>query len=87
MLAYIHSQQVVHRDLKPENLVFSKEGYLHLTDFGISSGYLETSKRDNSGTPGYMAPETFMSKRSYPASDFWALGVIAYELSERKVRM
>ena len=35
-LEYLHEQGVVHRDIKPENLVFDSNGYLRLTDFGIS---------------------------------------------------
>lgn len=35
-LEYVHSQGIVHRDIKPENLVFEENGYLRLTDFGIS---------------------------------------------------
>lgn len=35
-LEYIHAQGVIHRDIKPENLVFDENGYLMLTDFGIS---------------------------------------------------
>ena len=35
-LEYSHSQGIVHRDIKPENLVFDENGYLLVTDFGIS---------------------------------------------------
>ena len=35
-LEYIHSNSVIHRDIKPENLVLSSDGYLQITDFGIS---------------------------------------------------
>lgn len=35
-LEYIHDQGIIHRDIKPENIVFTQEGYVKLTDFGIS---------------------------------------------------
>ena len=35
-LDHLHSNCIIHRDLKPENLIFSSNGYLHITDLGIS---------------------------------------------------
>ena len=35
-LDYLHNNKTIHRDIKPENLVFSSDGYLHITDLGIS---------------------------------------------------
>lgn len=96
-LDYIHSQGVIHRDIKPENLVFDENGYLMLTDFGISckipvldnlastligcgiSGVVETS-----GTPGYMSPEAMCRLPHGPVSDFFAIGVIVYEMMFRR---
>jgi serine/threonine protein kinase len=81
-LNYIHDRNVIHRDLKPENLVFGGDGYLHLTDFGIAMGFKrgETGVMSASGTPGYMAPETIINKPHDFAVDYFALGVIVYEL-------
>ena len=81
-LNYIHERNVIHRDLKPENLVFGADGYLHLTDFGIA---MEYHRGDNgvvsaSGTPGYMAPEAIINKPHDFCVDYFALGVIVYEL-------
>jgi serine/threonine protein kinase len=36
-LQYLHSQSVLHRDIKPDNMLLDSEGYLKLTDLGISS--------------------------------------------------
>ena len=81
-LSACHNSGIIHRDLKPENLVFDREGYLMLTDFGIASLY--TQGIDNhdhtSGTPGYMAPEVMLNRNHDCSSDFFALGVIACEL-------
>ena len=81
-LNYIHSKNVIHRDIKPENLVFGSNGYLHLTDFGIALEYHRGDKgvRSASGTPGYMAPEAITNKKQEFSVDYFALGVIVYEL-------
>ena len=81
-LNYIHEKNVIHRDLKPENLVFGADGYLHLTDFGIAMEYNNNGPGvvSASGTPGYMAPEAIINKPQNFCVDYFALGVIVYEL-------
>ena len=78
-LEHIHSHKVIHRDVKPENLVFDQEGYLRLTDFGISK-VSKGNCMEVSGTPGYMAPEVLNELSHNQVADFYSLGVIAYEL-------
>ena len=56
-LEAVHNEGIIHRDIKPENLVFDSNGYLRLTDFGIARVWEPENKSENSGTPGYMAPE------------------------------
>lgn len=78
-LEYIHSQDIIHRDIKPENLVCDSNGYIRITDFGVSKKNMPDNSSENSGTPGYMAPEVLMSKNhSFPV-DFYAIGVMGYE--------
>ena len=79
-LDYLHSNNIIHKDIKPENLVFDNNGYLHITDLGISKIYHEENKKENSGTPGYMAPEVLFNKNHNYSVDFFALGVIGYEI-------
>ena len=83
-LEYIHTNNILHRDLKPENLVLDSNGYLRLTDFGIAKVYRKENNRDTSGTPGYMAPEVMNGQNHTIAVDYFALGVIGYELMMRK---
>ena len=83
-LEYIHTNNILHRDLKPENLVFDSKGYLKLTDFGIAKIYRKENNKDTSGTPGYMAPEVMNGQNHTIAVDYFALGVIGYELMMRK---
>ena len=79
-LEYIHANNIIHRDLKPENLVFDSNGYIRITDFGIAKITKEVSDKDSSGTPGYMAPEVMLGHPYNQCVDYFALGVIAYEL-------
>ncbi|CAD8169174.1 unnamed protein product [Paramecium octaurelia] len=79
-LQYLHQNGIIHRDIKPENLVFDKDGYLRLTDLGVARLNKDSSASDTSGTPGYMAPEVMCRMdHSFPV-DYYAVGVIAFEL-------
>ena len=81
-LEYIHNNNIIHRDLKPENLLFNKKGYIKLTDFGISKIYNKylNNSNDTSGTPGYMSPEVLNNSNHNFCVDYYALGVIIYEI-------
>lgn len=71
---------IIHRDLKPENLVLDFKGFLKLTDFGISRYMRKDNASDSSGTAGYIAPEVLYHQNHGPPADFFALGVICYEM-------
>ena len=79
-LYYIHNNNIIHRDIKPENLVFDNKGYLHITDFGIAKFKSKNNKNETSGTPGYMAPEVMKGMNHTGSVDYFAVGVITYEL-------
>ena len=79
-LEYLYSVNIIHRDIKPENLVFDENGYLCITDFGIARLWNPENSKDTSGTPGYMAPEVLCRQNHSFSVDFFALGVIVYEI-------
>ena len=56
-LEYMHANGVLHRDIKPENILMGEDGYIRITDMGISRMWTPDNANDTSGTPGYMAPE------------------------------
>ncbi|MEO7000293.1 MAG: serine/threonine-protein kinase, partial [Ktedonobacterales bacterium] len=83
-LQYTHDRNVVHRDIKPGNVLVRIDPNGHwqmlLADFGVARGLEGTSQRTQvTGTFAYMAPEQFSGKYS-PASDQYALAVMAYQL-------
>jgi len=59
----IHNKEILHRDLKPENLLLDADGYMRVTDFGISENLKKRPSFDTSGTPGYMPPEALNGKK------------------------
>ena len=79
-----HTRGVVHRDIKPANLLFSERGDLVVADFGIARAIDDTAGMTLAGTvmgtAGYLAPEQARGEPAGPASDRYALGVVAYEL-------
>ncbi len=80
-----HEKNVLHRDIKPENLMFSSEGVLKVTDFGIAKvvggdSTLATRAGEVLGTPAYIAPEQARGAPLSPATDVYALATMLYEL-------
>lgn len=79
-LEYLHKNGIIHRDIKPENIVFDNKGYCRVTDLGIARVWRNENGNDTSGTPGYMAPEVMCRQNHGIAVDYFALGIIAFEM-------
>ena len=81
-LDFAHQNGIVHRDVKPANILIDKAGTPFLADFGVARMEASTMTGPGTtiGTLSYMSPEQIMGKTADGRADFFALGVILYEL-------
>jgi serine/threonine protein kinase len=75
----MHSKSIVYRDLKPENLILDSDGYIKVCDFGLAKVVTDRTWT-LCGTPDYLAPEIILSKGHDRAVDYWATGILIYEM-------
>ena len=72
---------MLHRDIKPSNVMLFSEFNARLGDFGLArtinpSDQTHHSTKAIAGTPGYMAPESFLIRRATVQIDVYAFGVL-----------
>lgn len=78
-MEYLHGQDIVYRDLKPENLLIDRTGNVKMTDFGFAKVVPEATWT-LCGTPDYLAPEVVLSQGYGKAVDWYAIGILIYEM-------
>ena len=78
----MHEAGCIHRDLKPSNVLVTEEGRVVILDFGLAKNANSESLSGDGifGTPAYMAPEQALEKPCLPASDWYAVGTMIYEV-------
>ncbi|KAE8704642.1 putative L-type lectin-domain containing receptor kinase S.5 [Hibiscus syriacus] len=87
-LEYLHNgcqKRVLHRDIKASNIMLDSEYIAKLGDFGLARTVEGKEKTHHStieiaGTPGYMAPETFLISRATVETDVYSFGVLVLEV-------
>jgi len=80
----LHRAAIVHRDLKPSNLFLAKRDdteIIKVLDLGVAKRVVDTAVTTAVvGTPLYMAPEQMSNRKITPATDEYALAMVAYSL-------
>ncbi|MCC6314098.1 MAG: serine/threonine protein kinase [Thermomicrobiales bacterium] len=85
-LDYAHQRGYVHRDVKPHNILVDTSGHALVADFGIAKGAADADLTDvgeGLGTVHYLSPEQAQGLMATPASDVYAVGVVAFEMLTR----
>mmetsp|Transcript_2361 Transcript_2361/g.3617 ORF Transcript_2361/g.3617 Transcript_2361/m.3617 type:complete len:515 (+) Transcript_2361:165-1709(+) len=89
-LHHLHARNIIYRDMKPENVLLDRFGHVKLTDFGLSKVLSSEVAADGTkkalyattfcGTPEYLAPEIIQGNGYGWAVDWWAMGILLFEM-------
>lgn len=89
-VAALHVAGYIHLDIKPSNFLFKQSdgAGLILADFALAQPVGKHQLIDGpqhqaavvQGTPRYMSPEQFLGQHFNPQTDFYAMGVVLYEM-------
>lgn len=81
-LEHLHRHGIIYRDLKLDNILLGADGHVRLADYGLCKTGMQwhTTTQTFCGTPEFMAPEILLEQPYTWAVDWWAFGVLVYEL-------
>lgn len=81
-LKYFHDNGVIYRDLKLENILLTPEGHIKIADYGLCKDDMWYGNKTSTfcGTPEFMAPEILKGQSYTKAVDWWAFGVLLYQM-------
>ncbi|KAI0051126.1 hypothetical protein FA95DRAFT_1535253 [Auriscalpium vulgare] len=81
-LEYFHANGIIYRDLKLDNILLTLDGHVKVADYGLCKEEMWFGQTTSTfcGTPEFMAPEILLEQRYGRAVDWWAFGVLTYEM-------